>query len=96
MLCVGPVFSNIISGAFTGKLNEKCDTKHENNSKRMPTERCAYLAAVSIVNKIDQAWIAIQPVLTLHYFSQYFPQLARKLIPRFFSVERMNRLREGN
>lgn len=95
MLCLGPVFSSVAVNAFTGKIGEKSPVAHESNAHRMDTSRAAYLMAVATINRLDEAWITIQPVLTLHYFNQYLPAVARKLMPRFMTVERMNKLREG-
>ena len=96
MLCIGPVFSNIITNAFTGKIDQKTDKLHEAQNKRMNTSRCAYLMAVSIINRMDESWISLQPVLTMHYLCQYMPSFTRKILPRFLTVERMNRIREGD
>jgi dehydrogenase/reductase SDR family protein 7 len=43
----------------------------------MKTERCAKLCAVAIVNKLDEAWISLNPVLFFLYVSQYAPSLGR-------------------
>ena len=48
--------------------------------RRMTTERCAYLCAVSIVNNLDEAWISINPVLLSMYFSQYAPSIFRRYV----------------
>ena len=95
MLCLGPVFSNVAVNAFTGKLDQKSHVAHEATNTRMETSRAAYLMAVAIINRLDEAWITLQPVLALHYFNQYLPAISRKLMPRFMTVERMNKLREG-
>jgi dehydrogenase/reductase SDR family protein 7 len=46
--------------------------------KRMATERCAHLSAVAIANRLDEAWIALHPVLLIMYLAQYFPTIARR------------------
>lgn len=61
----------------------------------MDTERCAYLIAIALANKIDQAWIAIQPVLSIHYLSQYFPWFFRRYFPKFFTEELGKKIRDG-
>ena len=61
----------------------------------MSTDRCAELMAIAIINRIDQSWMALQPILLIHYLSQYMPWLARKLIPKFFTPELARQLREG-
>lgn len=96
MLCIGPVHSNLAANVFTSHLGQQWEGRHEIDANRMATDRCAYLMAVAIANKIDQAWIAIQPVLLLHYLIAYLPQFTRKLFPRLVSMEKVNKLREGN
>src|SRR2546422_98990 len=95
MVCPGPVFSRVSERAFTGHQGEVFGKGHAETSKRMATSRCAHLMAVSIANKLDEAWIAIQPVLALHYLSQYLPSVARSIIPRWHTPERAAKLREG-
>lgn len=46
--------------------------------RRMQTDRCARLSVVAIVNKIDEAWIIINPVLLAMYVAQYAPSLYRR------------------
>jgi dehydrogenase/reductase SDR family protein 7 len=43
----------------------------------MKAERCAKLCAVAIVNKLDEVWISLNPVLFFLYVSQYAPTIAR-------------------
>lgn len=50
------------------------------NDRRMKTDRCAYLSAVAIANKLDEAWISINPVLLLLYVAQYAPSFARRYV----------------
>lgn len=53
----------------------------QNDPNRMLTERCAQLCSVAIVNRLDEAWIALNPVLLFLYFSQYAPSLCRTYVP---------------
>jgi dehydrogenase/reductase SDR family protein 7 len=96
MACPGPVFSRIVENAFTGEKGKIYSGTHGEDYRRMATSRCANLMAIAMVNHIDEAWISIQPVLTLYYMFQYFPTISRKLFPRFATPERMAKLREGN
>lgn len=97
MVCPGPVFSNILDNALTGKIGTKHNLgTHNRDSRRMATSRCAHLMAIAIVNTLDEAWISIQPVLTLHYISQYLPTISRRVFPRFLTPERMAKFREGS
>lgn len=41
----------------------------------MPTERCAKLMVVGMVNKLDEIWISENPMLLGTYLKEYFPIL---------------------
>lgn len=41
----------------------------------MPTERCAKLMVVGMVNKLDEIWISENPMLLGTYIKEYFPIL---------------------
>lgn len=96
LFCVGPTFSNILYNAFTGKPGEIARQIQPRTSNRMTTDRCAYLMACALANKIDQAWIARHPILLTHYVSQYMPQLFRKIAPKYFSERMIRQLRDLN
>ena len=46
--------------------------------KRMATQRCAELMAISIANKLDEVWVSPQPVLSMAYIMQYAPTPGRR------------------
>ena len=48
------------------------------DDRRMSTDRCAYLSAVAIANRLDEVWMAPNPVLFILYLSQYLPSLFRR------------------
>jgi Na+-transporting NADH:ubiquinone oxidoreductase subunit NqrD len=50
------------------------------DDRRMATDRCAYLSAVAIANRLDEVWMAPNPVLFILYLSQYLPSLFRRYI----------------
>ncbi|XP_048733855.1 dehydrogenase/reductase SDR family member 7-like [Ostrea edulis] len=95
LLCPGPVFSNILDTAFTGKPGEEFKGKMNSSEKRMSTTRCAELCALAIANRLDEAWIALNPVLLFTYTYQYFPNLARVLGKRM-GLKMLSKIREGN
>lgn len=41
----------------------------------MPTERCAKLMVVGMVNNLDEIWISENPMLLGTYIKEYFPIL---------------------
>ena len=54
------------------------DEEIPKTEKRMATQRCAALMAISIANKLDEVWVSPQPVLSLAYVMQYAPTIGRK------------------
>lgn len=95
MICPGPVVSSILVNAYTDKLGKQVNQIHDSSSKRMSTARCAHLIAVAIANKLDESWLEIQPILTFHYFGQYFPSTSRKIFSMIDS-RYYRRLRDGD
>ncbi|XP_075228172.1 dehydrogenase/reductase SDR family member 7-like [Lycorma delicatula] len=78
LLCPGPVFSNFLNEAFTAAPGEKFGQKVSPTDRRMTAERCAYLSAVAIANKLDEVWIALFPLLPLCYILVNFPFITRQ------------------
>jgi len=54
---------------------QSLDGKMVEGERRMGTERCARLCAVAIANQLEEAWIALQPVLIAVYGNQYMPSV---------------------
>ncbi|KAK7108653.1 dehydrogenase/reductase SDR family member 7-like [Littorina saxatilis] len=94
MLCPGPIFSNALKFAFTGKSGEALGVDMEPGERRMTTERCAHLCAVAIANQLDEAWISLQPELSYYYLNQYMPAVARWAAVRI-AGPRLQKLKEG-
>lgn len=61
----------------------------------MRTERCAELYAIAMANYINEAWISLQPILMLFYFTQYMPGLTKSILPRIMTLEKVMKYREG-
>lgn len=95
MVCPGPVVSEITERAYTADINKRWGRKHADDSKRMPTSRCAHLMAVAIANKLDEVWVSRHPFLLYFYISQYLPSVTRNLFPRIMTKERIMKLRDG-
>ncbi|XP_069680700.1 dehydrogenase/reductase SDR family member 7-like [Periplaneta americana] len=88
LLCPGPVFTNFLAESFTDKPGEKFGKPVQATDKRMSGERCGYLCAVAIANKLNEAWMSLLPYIPLLYLFVYYPNigsfLARLLGPKFF------------
>ncbi|CAH1402367.1 unnamed protein product [Nezara viridula] len=79
LLCPGPVFSNLLPECFTDKAGKNFGESMGQEDKRMTTNRCAYLCAVAIANKLDEAWMGLFPVLPLCYMLVYHPGIAKQI-----------------
>ncbi|XP_077534188.1 dehydrogenase/reductase SDR family member 7-like [Haemaphysalis longicornis] len=94
--CPGPVFSRVRERAYTATPGKMHNLKDAPNSKLMPTERCAWLTAVAIANKMDEVWISENPILLIMYCAQYIPSIFRNYIMRLmFTKDRIMKMREG-
>ena len=95
MVCPGPVFSEIITRAYTGDITKTFQGSHKDHDKRMTAERCAYLMSVAIANQLTEVWISINPILLFFYTSQYLPAISRFLGPKLFTKEKFMKMRDG-
>ncbi|XP_030071014.1 dehydrogenase/reductase SDR family member 7 [Microcaecilia unicolor] len=73
-VCPGPVQSQIVHNAFTENITKK--PEYTDQSHKMSTSRCARLILVSLVNDLNETWIAEQPYQTFCYMFQYAPSWA--------------------
>lgn len=64
------------------------------NDKRMTAERCAKLSLIAVVNKLDEAWIALFPLIPMVYAAVYFPNVSRK-IAKIMGPRQFQRLRDS-
>lgn len=64
------------------------------NDRRMTAQRCAYLGLIAVVNKIDEAWIALFPLIPMVYAVTYFPNISRKLA-KIIGPRQFQRLRDS-
>lgn len=95
LLCPGPVFSRILETSFTDQPGVQVNKSHAPDATRMTTERCAKLCFTAIVNRVNVAWISIQPVLTVCYLSQYLPNVLALIFTKFMTEEKLMKIREG-
>lgn len=56
-------------------LLQKFGKPVEPNDWRMSGERCGYLCAVAIANKLDEAWMSLLPYIPLCYLFVYYPNI---------------------
>lgn len=95
LLCPGPVFSRILENAFTERPGVTVNQSHAPDSRRMSTERCAKLCLTAIVNRVNVAWVSIQPILACCYLAQYLPNVLALIFTKFMTEERLMKIREG-
>jgi len=46
----------------------------------MTTERCAELCLLALVNRLEEAWIGLFPIVPMIYLSQYAPTITKRLL----------------
>ncbi|KAF7282994.1 hypothetical protein GWI33_001627 [Rhynchophorus ferrugineus] len=89
LLCPGPTFTSFLSEAFTDKDGEKFNVPVQPTDHRMTAKRCGELNAIAIVNKVNEAWMGLIPMMPVTYLAVYFPlifSLAGKIAgPQLFS-----------
>lgn len=95
LLCPGPVHSRILETAYTEQPNVQVNQSHAPDSRRMSTQRCARLCLTAIVNRVNVAWISIQPVLVCCYLAQYLPNTLALIFTKFMTEEKLKQIREG-
>ncbi|PVD28029.1 hypothetical protein C0Q70_10610 [Pomacea canaliculata] len=94
LLCPGPVFSDALKHAFTHDKGQELGAEMNPTENRMQVDRCAYLMAVAIANKLNEAWMSNQPELSYVYFNQYMPTFA-KWAAVHIGGKRLKKIKEG-
>ena len=85
VICPGPVKTNALVNAFVGKAGVKFGEMFEESADgkdhrfKICPKRCALLTAISIDAKLDEVWIAKNPILLIYYALQYLPTITFKL-----------------
>ncbi len=80
MLCMGPVFSNLLAIAATEKGGETYSGAMSSTDRRMTAERCARLCLLAVANGLEEAWMALPPVLPLIYVVVYMPVISKRSV----------------
>lgn len=75
IFCPGPTSTDFLLTSFTDKTGEMLGEATQGSSKRMTAERCAFLMATSIANKLHMSFVGPFPVPFLVYVSLYCPNL---------------------
>lgn len=75
LFCPGPTTTDFLKTSFTDKSGEDYGGAAQASNKRMSSERCAFLMATSIANKLHTSFVGPFPVPFLVYVSLYYPNL---------------------
>nr|XP_054758118.1 dehydrogenase/reductase SDR family member 7-like [Lytechinus pictus]XP_054758119.1 dehydrogenase/reductase SDR family member 7-like [Lytechinus pictus] len=86
MVCPGPVISHIVENALREDFTKPAVKPYDGKGMRsfrvlMTTDRCAALILVAMANKLNEVWIARQPILIFFYIAQYMPGVLKWLSP---------------
>lgn len=93
-VCPGPVQSEISLHSFTAQPGVKLG-KVEDQSSKMPAEKCARYIAGGMWAKLPELWISYQPILFLMYLHQYCPVLSFKIAP-WLGAQRVSAFKSGD
>lgn len=88
----GPVATDFLKEAFTEKPNCKVGQSTK-NQKRLTIERCGFLFATALANKMELVWCGLFPVNFLTYVSRY--TLLSVILKHFVTRSTLNKIREG-
>ncbi|KAJ6635806.1 Dehydrogenase/reductase SDR family member 7 [Pseudolycoriella hygida] len=80
LFCPGPTTTDFLKTSFTHKLEGEYGGTAESSSKRMTSERCAFLMATSIANKLHTSFAGPFPIPFLLYVSLYCPNVRLVLL----------------
>ncbi|XP_022917940.1 dehydrogenase/reductase SDR family member 7 [Onthophagus taurus] len=94
LLCPGPTFTNFLQNCFTEKEGENYSETVQPTDKRMTGQRCGELCAIALANKQEEAWIAIQPLITFLYVAVYMPNIFKWGL-RILGPETLFKLRDS-
>ncbi|XP_061402107.1 dehydrogenase/reductase SDR family member 7-like [Musca vetustissima] len=88
----GPVTTDFLKEAFTALPDEKFG-RETNERYRMTAERCAYLYATALANKLQLSWCGRFPVNLMCYVTRY--SLLTMVMNWFITPQRMQKVRDG-
>uniref|UniRef100_A0A1A9WZZ9 Ketoreductase domain-containing protein n=1 Tax=Glossina brevipalpis TaxID=37001 RepID=A0A1A9WZZ9_9MUSC len=88
----GPVATDFLLEAFTDKPDEKVSKTIENHHRLTP-ERCGFLFACALANKMEFSWCGRFPVNMLAYISRHARLL--NAIRSLLTKKTLQRIREG-
>ncbi|XP_023307571.2 dehydrogenase/reductase SDR family member 7 [Lucilia cuprina] len=88
----GPVATDFLQEAFTAKPNSKVGQSTK-NQKRLTADRCGFLFATALANKMELVWCGLFPVNFLAYVSRY--TLLSAILKQFMTQNTLNKIREG-
>nr|KAI8735351.1 dehydrogenase/reductase SDR family member 7-like; partial [Biomphalaria glabrata] len=91
IICPGPVKSELLTNAVTGKKEEPLKNHSKIFRKQMSTERCAYLSCLAIANRMYEVWISIPPFVLFTFGMTYLATFSKWMcttpcIRRFFNL----------
>ncbi|XP_067010251.1 dehydrogenase/reductase SDR family member 7 [Anabrus simplex] len=92
LLCPGPVHTNFLAESFTDKAGVKFGQQVSSTDRRLSSERCGYLSAVALANRLPEVWIALFPLIPLTYLV-YFPNIA-KIVMSYIGPKQFLKLRD--
>lgn len=75
VFCPGLVYTDYLKESFTHEEGRKYGRPTSEKVRRMTVERCAYLMATSIANKLNLSFAGVFPTTMLTYICLYYPNV---------------------
>lgn len=92
IFCPGPVATDFLKEAFTAKSNDKVGLSTK-DQKRLSIDRCGFLFATALANRMELVWCGLFPVNLLAYVSRY--SLLTLIVQQFMTQSTLKNIREG-
>ncbi|EAT44715.1 AAEL003961-PA [Aedes aegypti] len=94
IFCPGPTATNFLQECFTNTPGEKFNKPVNADDRRLTSERCAELYAISLANKTPLSWAGTRPMNFIYYIGCYYPNVKRLLI-NTLGIANIDNLRNG-
>lgn len=94
LLCPGPTFTNFLAHSFTENAGQVYGINTSTTDRRMTGERCGYLCAVALANRLSESWMGIFPIIPAIYLAVYSP-ITYSMIIKLIGPKWLNKFRDS-
>lgn len=94
LFCPGPTFTNFLAECFTEKSGQVFGGVTNVSDRRMSSDRCGYLLAVALSNKLTESWVAVFPILPLTHILINYSTISQVFM-KYFGPKFLLNLRDS-